>query len=258
MTLGYNGGMDETYQLVFRGEIAEGQHRAVVRRRLAEALKLDDSQVDRLFSGAAVIVKKSADAKTAAAFQALFKKAGARLRIHALGTAAATAESTGSVKTAAPVGAASPAGTSERKPAQTASAGTQPQPGAGADATSNRPAADTEAASYKLLSREEIDAHAAELRQASFEITAPDYSVAEVGVELSEPRAEQIISLPEVDFTIAETGADLLTQPARVEAVELGEVNFELAEVGATIGDDAPKSVPQAPDTSHLRITGEA
>jgi hypothetical protein len=75
--------MDEKYRLTFRGEVLDGQHRAVVKRRLSELLKLEDAQIDKLFAGNPVVLKRDVDRSTAARYQGLFKKAGARLRVTA-------------------------------------------------------------------------------------------------------------------------------------------------------------------------------
>lgn len=241
--VGYNAGMDEKYQLVFRGEVLDGQHRAVVKRRLMESLKLNEAQADRLFGGAAVVLKKSVDAKTAAGFQGLFKKAGARLRVHALAAeqgsipgntqSDTTKPGNSMINSATPATAAPP---DTALPAATASAGP----------------------TFSLLSLEEIDQLVAGQAETRVEIDAPDFSVAEPGEALQEPREPVVITLPEADFSIAEPGVDLLDEPVKVEAVALGPLTFELAEVGATIGDDTPKVLPPAPDTSHLQIAEEA
>ena len=94
--------MDERYRLIYRGEILDGQHRAVVKRRLTELLKLGDAQVEKLFAGQPVVLKRDVDRATAARYQALFKKAGGRLRV----TAEAAAEASGA-PAAFPLGAAS-------------------------------------------------------------------------------------------------------------------------------------------------------
>ena len=43
--------MSEQYRLVFSAEVVEGQHPAVVKKRLAAVLKLDDERMNVLFSG---------------------------------------------------------------------------------------------------------------------------------------------------------------------------------------------------------------
>jgi len=54
--------MDERYRLVFRGDVQDGQHRAVVKKRLGQLLKIDGEKL-------------------------AFKQAGARLRVVPLTTA---------------------------------------------------------------------------------------------------------------------------------------------------------------------------
>jgi len=71
--------MSDIYKLVFRGELQDGQHAAVVRRRLGELLALDAARLEQLFCGRPVVVKSQADAANAARFQDVFRKAGARL-----------------------------------------------------------------------------------------------------------------------------------------------------------------------------------
>ena len=73
--------MDDVYRLIFRGEVLQGQHPSVVKKRLAKSLKLDEAQSEELFAGQPVVLKREADTKTAAKFQALFKEAGGRLRL---------------------------------------------------------------------------------------------------------------------------------------------------------------------------------
>jgi len=75
--------MSEEFKLVFRGDLAEGQHPAVVRRKLAQLLALDEPQLERLFSGQ-VVVKARADRQTAERLEALFRKAGAHLHREAV------------------------------------------------------------------------------------------------------------------------------------------------------------------------------
>ncbi|MCZ6890866.1 MAG: hypothetical protein O7H39_20425 [Gammaproteobacteria bacterium] len=73
--------MDKLYRLVFRGEVADGQHPAVVQKRLKLALKLSDDKSAKLFTGKPVVFKKDADQRSAEHYQKLFKRAGAELRV---------------------------------------------------------------------------------------------------------------------------------------------------------------------------------
>ena len=94
--------MDESYRLVFRGEVLDNQHPAVVKKRLIAALKLTDAQGERLFSGASVVLKQSADTKTAARFQGLFRQAGARLRVLPVAPEDAVPEASAKAQSAEP------------------------------------------------------------------------------------------------------------------------------------------------------------
>jgi hypothetical protein len=73
--------MEDRYRLVYRGEVLDGEHRAVVKKRLAGLLKVEGERLDALFSGDVVVIRREADRETAAKFEAAFKQAGARLRV---------------------------------------------------------------------------------------------------------------------------------------------------------------------------------
>jgi len=80
--------MSDEYRLVFSAEVISGQHPAVVKKRLQAVLKLDDERMEALFSGKPVVVKKATDEATAVRYQTAFEKAGARLRVLPLDSAA--------------------------------------------------------------------------------------------------------------------------------------------------------------------------
>jgi hypothetical protein len=68
--------MNEEYRLGYSGEVLDGQHTAVVKKRLAAVLKLDDERMTVLFSGKSVVVKKATDEKTRHGIRPRFKKLG--------------------------------------------------------------------------------------------------------------------------------------------------------------------------------------
>ena len=201
--------MDESYRLVFRGEVLDNQHPAVVKKRLIAALKLTDAQGERLFSGASVVLKQSADTKTAARFQGLFREAGARLRVL-------------------------PVAEADVAVAQDPAA--QPrEPNAGGELQ-------LQGACYAVPER------------PTREIQAPNFDVAELGVNMAEPRPAQVYSM-EVDFELAPVGATIPTLPRDIEiTVDMDQLDFEVAAVGADMADPQPDSNVAAPDTSHLQL----
>lgn len=221
--------MDEKYRLIFRGELLDGQHRAVVKRRLSEALKLKDGQVEKLFSGQPVVVKRDVDRETAARYQTLFRKAGCQLRVKAESSAAGAllpVESASEPPTAAPT-------QSENR-------------GMSVNSTA---AGDIAAPDFEVQT-----AWFPPPEEPRTEIEAPDFSVAAVGSVLAEKEETPVATVAEVDFGLAEVGADLLTEPTEAPVVELGPLNFEVAEVGADIGMPSQSEKVTAPDTSHLAL----
>ena len=221
--------MDEKYRLIFSGELLDGQHRAVVKRRLTELLKLKDGQIEKLFSGQSVILKRGVDRETAARYQTLFRKAGGQLRVKSESPAAD-----------APV---------PRAPAAEAA----PSPSAATPETAGkavRPAAaDIETPDFQVQTT-----WFPPPQEPRAEIDAPDFSVAAVGSDLADRVEAPVARVAEVDFDLAEVGADLLTERKETPVVELGPLNFEVAEVGADIGTPRAADGVVAPDISHIAL----
>lgn len=230
----YNSPMDGMYRLVFRGEILDGQHRAVVKRRLKELLNLSDSQVETLFAEGPVVIKRNVDEATAKKYQVLFKKAGGRLR------AMPAAKGARPVAVPATAVEATSETTSETTSGTTAETAHET---AGADAPEG----------LSLQSPDFIPPAS----EPVAELEAPDFAVAELGAVLAEQRSEVRAVVRDVDFEVAEVGADMRTEPVAEVEVRVTDVDFELAEVGADIGDRQEQAIPPAPDISHLGLVEE-
>ena len=216
--------MDENYRLIFSGELLDGQHRAVVKRRLTELLKLKDGQIEKLFSGQPVILKRGVNRDTAARYQALFKKAGGQLRVKRESPAAGSAVPEKAVR-------------QERRPPEQVEGSTS-------SVTSEVEVPDLKVQTTWFPTPEEPRP----------EIEAPDFSVAAAGSDLADKEEAAVTSVAEVDFGLAEVGADLLTERREVPAVELGPLDFEVAEVGADIGVPITGEKAVAPDVSHITL----
>jgi hypothetical protein len=234
--------MEDRYRLVYRGELLDGQHRAVVRKRLGALLKVEGDRLDALFAGAAVVIRNEADTATAARIQAAFKQAGARLRVVPLIEAPAAGTD------------AAPAA-----PAKSPSFTLRPRSGELLD-PSERPAPATVQVDVSHLSLAPLGPWVAPARATVDSV--PDtslLSIAEVGALLSETAALPTsleVTLP--DWDIAPSGADLgPRRPAATPAVDLAQIHFELSPVGADLGQKrAPPPAPP-PDTSRLRLVRE-
>ena len=231
--------MPEQFRLVFAAELVEGQHAAVVKKRLAAVLKLDDERMEVLFSGKSVVVKKAADKQTAARFSEVFKKAGARLQVIAVNSESEPPVST--APTAATPGSLDvlPAGaemlTSEERPEVVAV---------------------------------DVDTSHLSVQSAVFAVDEPvqadsgpnvdHISMAELGTQIGASSdsllAETVIAEIDADFDLAEVGA-ILGELERTEPmVEPPEPDFDLAEPGADLDTTTRAAPPPPPDTSHLKI----
>ena len=246
--------MDETYRLVFRGEVLDGQHTAVVKKRLLDALKLSDDQAEKLFSGSAVVLKRRADTKTAARYQALFKKAGARLRLLPIEEGEWRPDPE-------PARAAQQTERTSTKPEPTQAA--NPTPGiqvlpAGSDVlrSDERPAIDSAAVNTDHL-EVQYDEPNAEESSTTLVVNFPEFSIADLGAVMVDPSEPTVVDI-DPQFDLAEVGAVIPTIPVDdTPAVDIASIRFDVAEVGADIGTPADLPDAVAPDISHLSLVAD-
>jgi len=233
--------MSERYRLVFRGEVLEGQHKAVVKQRLGATLKLEGERLDAMFTGKAVTIRKDADTDTAARFQIAFKRAGARLRVLPVVVDAAEPELSGA------------AAASGSPLAQTGAFQLAP---VGATLAEPRPAAPVPAVDIAHLSLASPGAVLGEPRPATAPM--PDVShltVAAPGSVLGGAAKPVPAAVAAPSWQIADVGVDLVPSSLPVPPpLDVGDIDFALAPPGSLLvdADDAP--VPPPPDTSHLRL----
>lgn len=232
--------MDEAYRLVFRGEVLEGQHPAVVRSRLIKALQLTDAQAEKLFGGQPVVVKKRADTAMAARYQDLFKQAGARLRVMPLAAEAPTAEGPATVD-----------------PNDSARASGLEVLPSGSDVLRLDERSTFEELESDLRHLVVLDWAPEVPVSVTPEIVAPDYSVADLGVDLADRIAREHPGI-EADFDLAEPGTlipNLVVD--NTPAVDVAAIQFDIAEVGADIADPTQAADVSSPDVSHLSLVAE-
>lgn len=72
---------DESYSIVFSGQVMPGHAEATVRDAMAKQFKLPPEQVERLFSGRRAILKKGLDAAGAAKFESALNRIGAAVTV---------------------------------------------------------------------------------------------------------------------------------------------------------------------------------
>lgn len=208
--------MDELYRLIFRGEVLDGQHPAVVRRRLKSLLKVDDERADVLFAGHPVVLRKEADARTAARFRTAFKEAGARLRVVPVAAAASQGDAAG--------------------------------PGDADGKESSRRTVDFEVAEPGVRL-------APDAPPPPSPPDTSHLSVADLGTDLMDPGPETVVDVAEVNWDLAPPGTALGVEIAPVTpAVNMDDVDFEIDEPGVRMDQRRKKLPPAPPDTSHLTV----
>ncbi|MEM1231534.1 MAG: hypothetical protein AAGI15_13415 [Pseudomonadota bacterium] len=225
--------MSEQYRLLFQGELLEGQHPAVVRKKLRELLKLDDAQLERLFSGDRIVVKKAVDEATAAKYLGAFRKAGAKLRLEE--------------------GASASAATAASEPANADAAAPGPkgaQAAASAEATGPDSGLSLSPAGSDLLQASERTA------ATPREVATDHLSLAEPGAALSDAATQAASPAHlDIDFDLAEPGALMIDADERAEpAPNVAAPDLSLAEPGAAMSRERADPTPSAPDTSHLSL----
>ncbi len=72
---------DSSFEIVFRGDIAPGNSLSEVRERLQQLFKADDAQLERLFSGRPVVLKRGLDRETGERYRDAISKAGALVEV---------------------------------------------------------------------------------------------------------------------------------------------------------------------------------
>jgi hypothetical protein len=75
----------KNYHVIFEGRITGEKDLADVKRQLAALFKMNAVQVESLFNGKPVVIKRDVDAQTAQKYAAAFKKAGAVCKITSSG-----------------------------------------------------------------------------------------------------------------------------------------------------------------------------
>lgn len=260
--------VDDQFRLLFRGEVAQGQHAAVVRKRLAKLLKLSDEKVAALFTGNNVVLRRSVDAKTAAQFQAAFKQAGAKLRVQPI----ASSDEAGApaAAQAAPVQSDS----AEREQESPSDDAVQAQTEYGLrllpvgsfllEVHERLPPVEADIAIDHLTLKDNAALAAdsdAQTAPAETAVNVDHLSVAEPGAQLgSDPDAQTTPSVEfDFEFELAEDGSWLRENDVD-EAAPVVAPDYTLAEPGAPMVEPGVNHAPQpsAPDVSHLSLQDDA
>jgi len=228
---------ESLYRLTFSGELLEGQHSAVVKKKLGVLLKVPPERLDKLFSGETVVIKKSVDKTTAARFQAAFKQAGGQLRVSQFTAAKPVVSVEGASNFDLAAAGSNLLAEPKVVPERNIETGHLIVAAAGSDILEEE---------YKRQPTEE----------------APDVSHISLSDETIFPPSEQLaldaLVIEVQDWDVGAPGDDLLDEyPDIAVDINLEAISFELAETGSLMDQDPGETQPPPPDTSHISLTDQ-
>ncbi|UTA48681.1 hypothetical protein L1F30_03850 [Simiduia sp. 21SJ11W-1] len=235
------------FDIVFRGDIAPGHKLPEVKQRMATLFKREAAQIEGLFTGSPVPLKKSIDHASAEKYQKVLAQAGALVEIRPAGTLKTEAARAPAAR-ARPARAPEAAGPANEPAAKPAVA----KPAVAASAAAGLSLAPV---GGDILTPDERNATAvpkANVQPLSADLRPLDGPL----VDAQEIDRAAPVAVPELDFDIAEAGADLIEPQYRQapEAVAVADLAVELAPPGADLGQ-VPKEVPPPPpDTSGITL----
>ncbi len=227
---------DKLFDIVFRGDIVLGQPLNDVKVRIGKMFKLGPAQVEKLFSGKSVVLKRGLSEPDAAKFRDAFAKAGAVVSVvnsKMSGEGENASKERTRKLTVAPAGAS----LTPRRKEQTQSPPAMPN----TDHLSIRPA------EGDLLDEEEI------AQQAPVAVRLSDWGIAEAGAVIETlPDDKEPVVVEDAHWQVAEAGSDLAEAKPDVPPVSAPE--FAVAPVGSDMADPHEEVPLPAPDISHIKL----
>ncbi len=99
--------MSQRVRIVFRGEIIAGEAEAAVKQRAAQLFKASPEQIERIFSGRPVVLRKDLSAEEGARYRERLEKAGIRVYVEEMKEKNVASPSSGHASPAVPLPAIS-------------------------------------------------------------------------------------------------------------------------------------------------------
>jgi len=196
------------FEIVFDGHLVEGAQPERVKANLGKLFQADEARLELLFSGRRLVLKNNLDEQTAEKYRATLERAGAVASVVIM-----------KVPVPQPVQAAQPLETlpaAEAQEMEEVELARPPDEPTWLRKTPVRPG---------RLQIKPRDAYMA----AFSDVDAPDYSVAEAGSDMQDPKPESVV--PQLDLS-----------------------KLSVAPVGSDMGQVPRVATRVAPDTSHLKL----
>lgn len=251
---------EELYNVVFKGELVRSFELAEVKKNVAKLFKVDGPKLEALFSGKPVVLKKNVNFEGANKYRVAIKKAGARVDLQPVETAA-TASGTRASSGKATFGSVSPqkgsVTSSATKSAASAisSGGTRPAAAAkGADDS----AFNLAPPGALVLEHDERKRVAApKIDVSSLSVKAQNGNLVETGeLVKAKPIDQSGFELNLEKVGLASVGENLVreNERKRKRPVKVDVSGFSIAKPGARLDTIAKPKAPAPPDISKYRL----
>lgn len=259
----------EKFDLVFSGQILPRQDLAVVKANMAALFKISSAQVDGLFSGKSIVLKRGVDLTAANRYRVAIKKAGARVELikagaePALVKAAAAAESPGQPQALSgaptqPVESVAEAAP-QAKTQEAVSLEVLPVGEGLLEHSNQHDTAVVNVPDFEVLeSGSDILEENERTHFEPLELDLSAISVREVGnlIDEAETMAPLPVLVADMQAEILPVGSDLLSATERsvIVTADIADLDLDIAPVGTRLEHEKPPA-PPSPNVDHIQLT---
>ncbi|MFL0803711.1 MAG: hypothetical protein K6L81_08325 [Agarilytica sp.] len=262
---------EELYNIVFKGELVRSFELDAVKKNVGQLFKMQGPKLDALFSGKTIVLKRNLNFDAATKYRVAIKKAGARVDLMPVESAAEAAPDAPN-PAKAQVGQGDAPAASAPRPMGKAVFGEQ---ASSLDASTTAPGSSAAVAKPESP-KEAVQALADESgfslapvgtsvlnesersEQQSVDVDTSQLSLKEAAGDLLDTAEKRQYESLDVDLSgidLAPEGAQVLNEDERpkVDALEVDVGDLSLAEPGARLGEPSPEP-PPAPDVSGISL----
>ncbi len=257
---------EELYNIVFKGELVRSFELDAVKKNVGQLFKMQGPKLDALFSGKTIVLKRNLNFDAATKYRVAIKKAGARVDLMPVESAAAASPDTSGAPKAqaseAPVRASKPMGKAVFGEQSSALASTGPEPTSPKPKPEEGPAAEQEASDESGFSLAPAGSSVLDESERSapqaVEVDTSQLSLKEAAGDLLDTAEKRQYESLDVDLSgidLAPEGAQVLNDDERptVDALEVDVSDLSIAEPGTRLGEPSPEP-PPAPDVSGISL----
>ena len=232
------------FELIFEGQIVEGQSVPAVQANMAQLFKASEAQIAKMFGGSRVVLKNKLDKATALKYQAVLKKNGAVVKIALMSAETGTPPPAAAPVTTREASSLSVAATASPAPLSSSSSSTS------STSSTSTPASGPQAHSLSSTGRLPV---AGDKVEAILE--GKQLDIAPVGIRLGPEVKEVVPHFDHLDeISIAPVGADLVTSNDLPPPPAPDVSHISIAPVGSDMGQLKKNEKLIKPDISHIKL----